>query len=400
LGKIEERSLNMNYINNVWKLYAIRFFHNLIPAYVIERLFWEEKGMTILMVVYAEIIYAITVILLEIPSGIIADKWSRKKMIVIDGILGCCELLILIFATHFWHFAAAIFLAGIGRAASSGAENALLYDTLLSHGKEDSYEKCLGRLNACDFTAAVLAALSGSLMAGWFGFEFNYWVSVAGVFGSTLISLVLDEPVLKSRTDEHIAIWDYVKESVLFFRKHEGVCLVLLSGMVAGAALNYIDEFWQLYISRLGVPVIYFGLFSAGLSFLRLPGNVLAYKIRSGMSYRSLISVILLVFAAGLFYLYAVRGYSSLIVILLICLVSGVIEPLASGYLHHRIDSSMRATIDSFQSLGLRALNVIVGLGFGFFSARYDVFGGYGFISFICGVYLICFLLSSKDVVE
>ena len=30
----------MNYANNVWKLYAIRFFHNLIPAYVIERLFW------------------------------------------------------------------------------------------------------------------------------------------------------------------------------------------------------------------------------------------------------------------------------------------------------------------------------------------------------------------------
>ena len=33
----------MNYIQNVWKLYAIRFFHNLIPAYVIERLFWEQR---------------------------------------------------------------------------------------------------------------------------------------------------------------------------------------------------------------------------------------------------------------------------------------------------------------------------------------------------------------------
>jgi len=35
----------MNYIrNNIWKLYAIRFFHNLIHAYVIERLFWEQRG--------------------------------------------------------------------------------------------------------------------------------------------------------------------------------------------------------------------------------------------------------------------------------------------------------------------------------------------------------------------
>jgi len=75
----------MNYIrNNIWKLYAIRFFHNLIPAYVIERLFWEQRGMTIQMVVYTEIIYAITVVLLEIPTGIIADKWSRKKMIMVE----------------------------------------------------------------------------------------------------------------------------------------------------------------------------------------------------------------------------------------------------------------------------------------------------------------------------
>jgi len=107
----------MNYIQNVWKLYAIRFFHNLIPAYVIERLFWEQRGMTIQMVVYTEIIYAVTVVLLEIPTGIIADKWGRKKMVVLNAFFGCCEFLILVFATEFWHFAAAVFLAGVGCSA-------------------------------------------------------------------------------------------------------------------------------------------------------------------------------------------------------------------------------------------------------------------------------------------
>lgn len=42
-------------MNNVWKLYAARFFQSLIPAYVIERLFWEARGMTIQQVVYTEI---------------------------------------------------------------------------------------------------------------------------------------------------------------------------------------------------------------------------------------------------------------------------------------------------------------------------------------------------------
>ncbi len=51
----------MKNMDNIWKLYAIRFFHSLVPAYVIERLFWEQRGMTIQMVVYTEIIYAITI---------------------------------------------------------------------------------------------------------------------------------------------------------------------------------------------------------------------------------------------------------------------------------------------------------------------------------------------------
>ena len=308
--------------------------------------------------------------------------------------------MILVFATEFWHFTAAVFLAGVGCSACSGSENALLYDSLLSNGDEHSFEKCLGRLNAWDFSAAILAALSGSLMAGWFGFELNYWVSFAGMLVSLCISLRLVEPEVKSKTDEPIAIKEYVKASVHFFRRNQGVCLVLLSGMVTGAALNFIDEFWQLYISRLGVPVIYFGLFSAGLSFLRLPGNILAYRIKNRMSYRALISGVVFVFAAGLLYLYAVKGTTSLVVIFLICIVSGIIEPVATGYLHHRIDSSMRATIDSFQSLGLRSIIIVVGLGFGFFSSRFDIFGGYGFISFICGVFFIYFLISSKDVIE
>ena len=390
----------MNYIHNVWKLYAIRFFHNLIPAYVIERLFWEQRGMTIQMVVYTEIIYAVAIVLLEIPSGIISDKWGRKKMIVLNAFFGCFEFLILIFATEFWHFAAAVFLAGVGCSAGSGSENALLYDSLLSNGNEQSFEKCLGRLNAWDFSASILAALSGSLMAGRFGFEFNYWVSFAGMLVSLCITFRLVEPEVKSKTGEPIAIKDYVKASVFFFRRNQGVCLVLLSGMVTGAALNFIDEYWQLYISRLGVPVIYFGLFSAGLSFLKLPGNMLAYKIKKRMSYRALILGVVFVFAAGLLYLYAVKGTTSLVVIFLICTVSGIIEPIATGYLHHRIDSSMRATIDSFQSLGFRSILIIVALGFGFFSSRFDIFGGYGFISFVCGVFLVYFLISSKGVIE
>jgi MFS family permease len=388
----------MNYMSNIWKLYAYRFLQSLVPAYVIERLFWEQRGMTIQMVVYTEIIYAVTIVLLEIPTGIIADKWSRKNMIVISAILGCCEFLILLFATEFWHFAVVVFLAGVARSVSSGSENALIYDSLLLSDQEESFEKYLGRLNVCDLTSAMAAALCGSFLASRYGFELNYWISLASSFAALPVSFWLAEPTVKSNLDEPIAIKEYVKTSLLFFKNNQAVCLVVLTGMVTGAAINFIDEFWQLYLSKLEIPVVYFGLFSALFMLSRIPGNMLVELLKSWFSYSTILLGVTAVFAAGFFYLIIVHGYSSLAVICLIFLVSGAMDPLASGYLHHRIDSSMRATMDSFQSLGLNAVTMLTGLGFGFFSSKYDIFGGYGFIAVLCSVFFVYFLCASKSI--
>ena len=194
---------------------------------------------------------------------------------------------------------------------------------------------------------------------------------------------MLVEPSVKSESDALIPITAYIKAAFRFFRNHSGVRLLVLSGMVTGAALNFIDEFWQLYLERLGIPVVYFGLFSAATLFLRLPGNLLVQLIKTRVSYRVLVLGVAFVFTAGFFYISAVHNFSSLYVIILIFLFSGAVDPLATGYMHHRLDSSMRATIDSFQSLGLNAATILAGLGFGFFSSRYEIFGGYGFIAWV-----------------
>ncbi|WP_240703051.1 MFS transporter [Cohnella luojiensis] len=396
----------MDYTSNLWKLYAFRFISSLIPAYVIERLYWEERGMTIQKVVFTEIIYALTIVLLEVPTGIMADKWGRKRMLVLSAILGCSEFLILLFATEFWHFATVVFLAGISRASSSGSENALLYDTLALQGKAASFEKQLGRLNACDFGSAMLAALCGSLLASKFNLELNYWISLGSALIALLLSISLIEPPEaagdasdEDEDEDDVPFKRYVTESLRFFRVNPGVRLIVLSGMITGAAMGYIYEFWQLYANRLEVPIIFFGVLSAAIMLLQLPGNLLAHLLIRRFSYRTLIFIVITVIAIGFTYVAASMDYIGLAAMLVICLFSGVMEPIAAGYLHHRIDSSMRATIDSFRSLGENALSIIVGLGFGYFSTQYDVFGSYGFIAFVCFAFLIWFIGASRKFV-
>ncbi|MGO4273869.1 MFS transporter, partial [Paenibacillus sp. TAF58] len=294
----------MDYTANLPKLFVLRFFSSLIPAYVIERLFWEERGMTIQMVVYTEIIYALTIVLLEIPTGIMADKWGRKRLLVLSALLACSEFLILLYATEFWHFALVVFLAGVSHSASSGSENALLYDSLLLQGKASSFEKQLGRLNACNFVSAILAALCGSLLASKFGLELNYWISLGSALIALTLSLLLIEPAVEDSTllEEVIPFKAYVSVSLRFFRTNPSVSLVMLSAMVTGAAMGYIEEFWQLYGSRLGIPIAYFGVLSAAIMLLQLPGNLMAHMLLRRFNYRTLIFIIMVVFAIGFTY--------------------------------------------------------------------------------------------------
>ncbi|MCZ8518483.1 MULTISPECIES: MFS transporter [Paenibacillus] len=389
----------MDYTANLRKLYAFRFLSSLIPAYVIERLYWEERGMSIQMVVYTEIIYALTIVLLEVPTGVLADKWGRQRMLVLSSLLACGEFGILLVAEEFWHFALVVFLAGISRSASSGAENALLYDTLLLQGRAPSFEKQLGRLHACDFVSAMLAALCGSLLASRFGLELNYWISLGSALTALSLTLLLVEPASvaeESAAGEAVSLKRSVVVSLRFFRNRPSVVTVLLSGMVTGTAIGFIDEFWQLYVNRLGLPVLYFGVMSAAFMLLRLPGSLLAHRLADRFGIRGLLISVTALLAIGLSCAALSRGVLGLAAILAVCLFSGVIEPLTTGYLHHRIqDSSMRATIDSFQSLGLNAVHMLAGLGFGYFASRYDVFRGYGFIAMLCAVFLVWFISAS-----
>ena len=215
----------MGYLHNVRKQFWITFFHALIPAYVIERLFWQQRGISVQMVVYCEIIYAATVTLLEIPSGVLADKIGRKKLLCVSAALSVAELVVILFAHGFWQFALAVFLAGIGKAFFSGSENALLYDSLKAAGREAGFEKTLGRILAIDFTGSVIAALSGGILASAFGFALNYVVSIVSTGIALGITLFLKEPPVSSPS-EPAGVFSHTKQALGVFRRSCWCCCI------------------------------------------------------------------------------------------------------------------------------------------------------------------------------
>jgi MFS family permease len=387
----------MGYLDNVKKQYWISFFHSLIPAYVIERLFWQQRGISVQMVVYIEIIYALTVTVSEIPSGILADKFGRKRLLSVYSALAATELILLLFAYSFLQFTAAIFLAGIGKALSSGSENALLYDSLLNEGKQRDFEKHLGRLSAVDFTGSMIAALSGGVLANFFKLEFNYVLSVVSICIAFIITLSLKEPPMLTKPKNELSgIIQYAKQALGFFKEQPLVFVYCLTGAVLGACMIYLDEFWQIILDNIGISVIFFGVFGALASILRVPGNLLAYKLKEKFRYELVLTCIISVSTIAYAAIFLVRDLFCLVPMMLLFLIGGIVDPLVIGYLHHHAESHIRATVESFSSLGLRVVSIGIGLLFGYISSEYSIFAGFLMISSLCFGYLISFRIAGK----
>ncbi len=113
---------------NTGIFYVTYFFRSLsftIPIWIV---YYQGK------ISASEISYLVTLqylaqMLLELPSGALADLIGRRITDLIGWIVGALSFFFFPFATKFWHFLVLALMVGLFDSFRSGSEEALLYDT-------------------------------------------------------------------------------------------------------------------------------------------------------------------------------------------------------------------------------------------------------------------------------
>ena len=340
----------------------MRWFDALIPAYTIERLFWESRAITIQEVVYLEMLYAVLVVMLEVPTGVLADRFERRRLLQIGTALEWGSFVVLLMSFSFGGFAIAIALSGMGAAFRSGAENALLYETLEQDGKKETFERTVGRLNVIGIVAAVLAAISGSLLATRVPFELNYMLSIVSLSIATACSVGLVEP-RRGASDERLT-WADIGAGFRFIRQHRQLFIVTSLFVVTLSAFNFIDEFWQLYARDVELPIYWFGMMSTILLLIQIPGQLVAPTLLRFATAERWLRWIGWGIGIGFVVLGLYPGPIGLVLMTGLACLIGVVEPLYLGALHHRVPSGIRATTESSGSMLLHGGIILFGLVF------------------------------------
>ena len=243
-------------------------------------LFFQYIGFTFESIGLFEAITSITILLVDIPSGILADRRGRKISILCSYI--SWFLLMGVFAVSSANWIILI-LAGILNGCDfsfrSGADSALIYDLLASEGQSGTFLKTKGQFSALGLVATTL-----SMLAGGFLFAINprlpYYCQMVSMGCAILILLSVHEPPLNSTPDVPPSIVSQMKESVRIVFKNRHILWITIFSLFFGVFIeSYWDIYSQFHFQELGVTDQYIPFVFAFFLLLGAFGALIVHKV-------------------------------------------------------------------------------------------------------------------------
>ena len=308
-------------------------------------------------------IFAVTVMVLEVPSGVFADLKGRKNTFLMSHIFIWLSFFTIFMGNSPLFLALGNVFLGMGRAFGSGSMEALEIDQYI----EKNGKTHLSEINSLLAKLDNFGLAAGALLGGYLGY-------VDSDYSLNLISLLLAEAILI-----FMAVF-FVKEKRTERKKTEQNLFKGFSGMlksikssrilcnicgmaaVLGFLLAAVETYWQpsikLYLPQnltwlLGIVncSAYLGGSlgnTAGMKILSKTGNTLSAKKRLYAAFRILLCLVPVLMA------FCRTWYIFALVYALVYMVSGMAGLIENTLLHEAADSSFRASMMSLYSLLVR----------------------------------------------
>lgn len=353
----------------VFKLYSIT---NIIILGPIITLFYLAKGLNFTEIMLLNSVAAFAVMLFEVPTGAVADRFSRKWSLAIGALLWAISLLIFIFSSKFYEFAIAEVIFSLGLTFKSGADHALLYDTLKNVGREKEYQKILGDANSYSFYSQAI----GSVVAGFiFAININLplIVSILLMIITIIICFNFDEPVINRTIYEKKSYFMQIGESVKFVLGHKKVLGIFLFSIVFYYFYRVGFFFFQPYMKAVNIPVYLFGVIFFVFNIVAANASKNVELFIKKTKPRSLFVLASLIFVSMIL-LGITKYWIGVIFILMQQVARGLNQPVQQKYLNKHLPSEKRATILSLKSLTCNLIIGIFGPFAGYLLDNYNVF--------------------------
>lgn len=387
-------------IRNIRLFIAFRVFFNSRFYYPVFTILFLDFGLTLEQFAILNLVWALTIVLLEIPSGALADTIGRKNLLVFAGVCMVLEMSLLCFAPLgnprllFYIFLANRVLSGSAEAAASGADEALAYDSLKKEGDPDDWGKVLvkqmgfrsmGFVVAMSLGAAVYDPGLLERVAHRFGLnislnqditlKFPLYLTLATAILTLFITLAMKR--VEPRNNGEALLGQKGGDSLLnamkltmaagkWILKTPFALAIIATGMVFDHIIRMMITLNSQYYRLIDLPESVFGLIGSGLALLGLFIPRLALKLAEKHSpafNTGVMAIVTLTGFWGLTFFLPVFGIIPMILLSSVMYFTGF---FVSHYLNRITDSSRRATVLSFKGMSFN-------LAYGFICLFYSI---------------------------
>ncbi len=318
-------------------------------------------GMNPLQLVLVGTALEVAIFLFEIPTGVVADVYSRKLSVILgDFLLGTCfvlEGLVPLFAT----ILLAEVIRGVGETFISGALQAWVADEV----GEERVRYTFLRGGQVRSVGGLLGIFVGVALASY---RLNLPVAVGGLLLiglSVFMAFAMPETGFRPVPREERDSWRRslrtmgrtARDGVGLVRGRPLLVMLIAVGVVAGAHSEGLDRLWEAHLlkdfafPRLGElkPVVWFGIIGAAGSILGLVGSELAIRRLPANDRTSAAQILFVVTAlqvAGVVVFGLASNFTLAVCALLAEGAMGAVGgPIYAAWLNRNIEPRVRATV-------------------------------------------------------
>lgn len=387
---------NLTDADRNWRRFVLfRVLFNSRFYYPVLAVLFLDLGLTATEYTLLNFVWALAIVFTDLPAGVLADRIGRKPLVVAAAVLMVLEMLLLSVAPLHGGLVLLLcclanrLLSGMAEGMASGADEALVFDSLAERGRSAEWPQVLDQVMRWQGVGMVVAMLVGGAiydpafvghLGSFFGWKhawaqgttlrFPIYLNLLTALLTLGVALGLREPTVRT---SHVApetleasgpeatAWHLVINAGTWIMKTPVALFVIIAGVIIDSVARLFLTFSSSYFRLISLPEATFGLIGATMGGLGLAVSPLARRMVATNSVARNYCLLALTVLAGLIGVSCRWPYWGVLFILPLAGAMMALGYIVSYYLNAIVDSGHRATVLSFKGVAFN-------LGYGFIS--------------------------------
>jgi MFS family permease len=369
---------------------AFRVLFNARFYYPVLAVLFLDLGLSATEYTLLNFVWAIVIVVAEVPLGVLADRVGRRPLVVAAGACMVLEMLVLLVAPLNGGLTLLLFclvnrvLSGTAEAMASGADESLVYDSLAAESRSAEWPNVLAAVMHWQSLGMLIAMLVGATVydpqllnkiMAFVGSDFHveqgltlrFPIALNLISASIVLWLALGmrEPLAAPHAVVRVEnAWRDIVEAGVWILRTPVALFAILGGVLVDSVIRIFLTFGSVFYRSIELPEASFGLIGAAMAGLGMVVSPMARKLaQTGSLLRNYLILVVLTLI-GLVGVALKIPLWGVVFAIPLGAAMNILGLIISNTLNAKVSSAQRATVLSFKGL-------VFNLGYGFASLMF-----------------------------